>query len=134
MAQIRAGRYEDALRSITEALDLNPVGPAWYHVYKAQALYALERAREAVEPADACAVRAARWVFCYVIKAAALSALGDESGAKVSVASLLALNPRYDLATAGRLTPFPGDPAATARYVADLRRAGLPGDAVAVDR
>jgi adenylate cyclase len=134
VAQIRAGRYEDALRSITEALDLNPVGPAWYHVYKAQALYALERAREALEPADACAVRAARWVFCHVIKAAALSALGDESGAKASVASLLALNPRYDLATAGRLTPFPGDPAATARYVADLRRAGLPGDAVAVDR
>lgn len=131
VAQIRAGRYAEALRNIETALDLNPLGPAWYQVYKAQAFYALDRAADSLGPANACAVQASRWVFCYLIKAAALSALGRQDEARASVAALLALNPRYDIAIAIKLTPFPADARVTARYVADLRRAGLPDVPVA---
>ena len=86
-AQVRAGRYEEGLRSITEALDLNPLAPAWYHAFKAQALYALGRAGEAVEPADACAVRAARWVFCHLVTAAASPPWATRAGPKRAAAA-----------------------------------------------
>ena len=50
--------------------------------------------------------------------------------AQASGRRILELNPGYDLATAASLTPYPADPALTARYLADLRRAGLPGTLV----
>jgi adenylate cyclase len=127
MAQVGAGRYDDALRSIGTALDLNPLGPPWYHVFRARALYALGRAEESLVSADACAVEAPRWIYCHLIKAAALASLGRRDEARASVATILALNPRYDMATVTRLHQFSADPATAVRYLADLRQAGLPG-------
>ena len=129
-AQVRAGRYEEGLRSITSALDLNPLAPAWYHAFEAQALYALGRSADALAAGQACAVRAPKWVYCHLVAAVSLAALGRQDEAQASGRRILELNPGYDLATAASLTPYPADPALTARYLADLRRAGLPGTLV----
>jgi adenylate cyclase len=127
MAQVGAGQYEEALRSIGTALDLNPSGPPWYQVYKARALYALGRAEESLGAVDACIVQASHWVPCHLVKAAALASLHRQDEARASMATVLTLNPRYDVATVVRLRPFSADPPTAARYLADLQLAGLPG-------
>jgi adenylate cyclase len=133
VAQIRVGQYGQALTSIDLALDLNPIGPAWYHGYRAQALYALDRPAESLAAAEACAVRAPRWITCHLAKAAALVGVGQVQAAGASIRQILELNPQYNTAMAQALTPYPRDPKRSERYVADLREAGLPDPAIAAD-
>jgi adenylate cyclase len=133
VAQIRMGRYAEALRAIDAALDLNPFAPAWYHAYRAQALHALGRAAESAEAAEACVVRAPRWVACHLAQAAALAAAGRTEAAAASAREILALNPQLNVTAAEALTPYTRDPTQTGRYLADLRAAGLPEAALAVD-
>ena len=133
VAQIRVGKYEQALRSIDTALDLNPLGPAWYHGYRAQALYALDRPEESLAAADACAIRTPRWITCHLARAAALAATGRSDPAAASMRQILELNPNYNASLAQALTPYPRDPKRSERYVADLRAAGLPEPVVAAE-
>lgn len=132
VAEIRLGRYAEALASIGQALDLNPTGPAWYHLYRAQAHYALGDYAAAEAEAGDCALRAPGWPDCLVVLAASQGALaGPGETASRTVARLHALSPRYDLGTARRFTPYTQDPAVTERFVGHLRSAGLPPPSIA---
>jgi len=123
------GDSAGAVRAAEEAIDLNPLRPAYYSRHYAEILWGAGRNAEALEQTEDCLRKAPKFTHCEIFRVLALMGLGRESEAKS----------HYDAAVS-RITNFetsvravvPKPPALAAIYIRDLHSAGWKdGQAVA---
>ncbi len=75
-AQLQLGQSEPALRNLEQAMNRNPVPPAYLPAFYATALWANRRFEEAIRVADDCLARAPDFWRCRQDRIAALVELG----------------------------------------------------------
>jgi TolB-like protein/DNA-binding winged helix-turn-helix (wHTH) protein/tetratricopeptide (TPR) repeat protein len=126
-AQYRMGEVEAAARNFEQALDRNPMPPAYLPAFYATALWGSRRLDEAVRVADECLAKAPEFWRCRQDRIAALVELGRISEAREEAIRLLAQTPQMTAEGFG----FTFADTATAlrqRRIAAARAAGIPAD------
>jgi len=120
-----AGRPEEAITHLKKAIRLSPFPRAWYLGTLGGAYYMLGRYEEAIAEFKKGLQLAPKSVFPRLGLAAAYSELGREEHARVEAAEVLSLDPKFTLVShaKGRLSK---NKDYTERYMAALRKAGLP--------
>lgn len=124
-AQLDMGQAEPAVRNMEQALDRNPVPPAYLPGFYATALWANHRYEEAIRTADDCLVRAPDSWHCRQTRIAALVELGRLAPAREEASRLMAQVPTM---TAYRFGLIFADTAVALRdrRIAAARAAGIP--------
>ncbi|MDU8942770.1 BTAD domain-containing putative transcriptional regulator [Ovoidimarina sediminis] len=116
-----ADRPEDGIRTIREAMRLNPFHPSWYWSMIGRCLHTLGRFDEAVE-----AFRRMEeppfYVHAYL--ASCLTMLGDEAGAARAREALYAMRPDFSLESFARIFPY-RNPETAERFFGTFRAAGI---------
>jgi adenylate cyclase len=119
-----AGRPEEGLTRIQEAMRINPHHPYNYHFHLGQAYFVLHRYQEAIEAlnqglsSNPASERMRVWL------AASLAQSGDIEAAQWEVEQIMAANPDFSLQRIAQAFPFknPGD---TEHFLSALKLAGL---------
>lgn len=114
-------RPESGIKSIREAMRLNPFHPSWYWNMVGRCLHTLGRFDEALE----CFIRMEDppfYVFGYI--ASCLAMLGDEDGARVHRDRLYALRPDFSLRQFRTIFPYKNTETAE-RYFGSFAKAGI---------
>lgn len=129
-AQLQLGQIEPALGNLEQAMNRNPLPPAYFPAFHATALWANRRFEEAIRVADDCLARAPDFWRCRQDRIAALVELGRLPEAREEAALLQARVPQITSAWFG--STF-GDAAAALRLrrVATARAAGIPDTSTA---
>jgi adenylate cyclase len=120
-----AGRPEEAIPYLKKAIRLNPFPPAWYLASLGGSYYALGRYEEAVAEFKKSVELAPESVFSRLGLTAAYSSLGYQEQARAEAAEILRLDPKFTLASHAKGLLYKNK-ADTERYIAALRKAGLP--------
>jgi len=126
-AQYRMGQVEAAARNFEQALDRDPMAPAYLPAFYATALWGSRRLDEAVRVADECLAKAPDFWRCRQDRIAALVELGRVPEAREEATRLLAQTPQM---TAERFGSTFADSATALlqRRIAAARAAGVPAD------
>lgn len=129
-AQLQLGRSEPAERNLEQAMNRNPLPPAYLPAFYATALWANRRFEETIRVADNCLDRAPDFWRCRQDRIAALVELGRLPEAREEATVLRVKVPRLTSAWFG--STF-GDAAAVlrARRVGAAQAAGIPDTATA---
>jgi len=126
-AQLESGDALAATRNLEEALDRNPMPPAYLAAFYASALYASGRLDDTVRIADECLARAPDFWRCRQDRLAALVELGRVDEARQEARRLLAQMPNI---TTQQFGAFAASAAALRdRRVAAASAAGIPAPA-----
>ena len=119
-----AGRPEEGLTRIQQAMQINPHHPYNYHFHLGQAYYVLHRYQEAIDAFN-------RGLSSYpasermrVWLAAALAQSGNPEEAKWEGEQIMAANPDFSIQRMTQSFPF-NNPADLENFIAGLRLAGL---------
>ena len=126
-ALIFAGRVEDALEELAEAIRLSPRAPnVWaYMNFRAWALSALGRDEEAADWAGQAAAHPNSQFWPTATLVSALGQLGRLEAAREAYRKFRQENPETDLAAVWEVLPFK-DKAHNERLAEGIRKAGLP--------
>jgi len=121
-----AGKPEEGIKLIQKAMRLNPLPPARYLHYLADAYDSLGRYEDAIEAYKGVLKRSPNYLFAHTGLAAAYIALGREEEARQQAEELRRLDPAFSLDKYAE-TVFPSfsNKAEAERHIADLRKAGL---------
>jgi adenylate cyclase len=119
-----AGRPEEAIGLIEKAMRLNPHYPAIYLFALGTDYRLMGRYEEAIAAFQSALTRNPALLPVHVNLAVIYSELGREEEARVEVAEVLRLNPKYSLEVWRQIHPYK-DPAVLERMFAALRKAGL---------
>lgn len=126
--QLSLGQIDAAVRSGDQALDLNPLPPAYLRAQRAGALWAARRYDEAIREADDCLSKAPRHATCRRHRLAALAESGRLDAAREEATTLRAQVPAV---TTAMFNNFFADSAVALREraVAAALAAGIPAAA-----
>ena len=124
-AQVRFGDYNDAVANAEQARRLHPMAPEYYAYVHGQALYAADQRKEAATVISECLVRAPGDANCLLIQAALQSRSGEIEKARLTMASLIEVHPKFSL-DAERVYRRFGDRPLMDRFLKDLARAKAP--------
>jgi adenylate cyclase len=120
-----AGKHEEAVDAIENAMRLNPFPPNTYYRH-ATLTYCLVRKYEAAIAAGKKAVTLSpNDIFAHSFLTTAYSLAGRQEEARIEGAEVLRLNPKYSAVRAGKLSPFKNQADSELIFNA-LRKAGLP--------
>ena len=129
-AQLEVGQVEAGARNLEQALDRNPIPPAYLPAFYATALWGSHRFDEAVRVADDCLAKAPDFWRCRQDRIAALVELGRIDEARAEAARLLAQLPQMTARQFGFGFVFADSATALSeRRVAAAQAAGIPFDA-----
>lgn len=120
-----AGRSEEALATLSEAMKVNPHYPVAYHIFCGRALFNLGRYAEAVTHLEP--VRAAQRFHpnALALAAACYEAAGRHHEAQETVREVRAASARFTIGLARRVLPYSVE-AERDRFLSMLAAAGLP--------
>jgi adenylate cyclase len=118
-----AGRAEEAIPYLQNAIRLNPLPPALYFVQLAVSYRDSGQYEKAIEACKKALQREPNTQFAYIHMAVSYIRLGQEREARAAAAEILRINPKFSLERYGKMLPFP-QPVAD-RVIEDLRKAGL---------
>jgi adenylate cyclase len=118
-----AGRAEEAIPYIQNAIRLNPLPPASYFINLAVAYRDSGQYDKAIEASKEALHRVPNNQFSYIHMAISYIRLGREEEARAAAAEILRINPKFSLVHYAKILPFP-QPVAD-RIIEDLRKAGL---------
>ncbi|MGB5638788.1 MAG: winged helix-turn-helix domain-containing protein [Sedimenticolaceae bacterium] len=119
-----AGRPEDGLGAIDQAIDLNPRVPAVYHLVQGALWYELKEYDKAVRTLELAVGSNPSYQLAHVFLAASYAAAGNLDDANWQVTEALNLNPDFSLSDVERGAPI-RDPGYRERFLRDLQSAGL---------
>jgi adenylate cyclase len=119
-----AGRPEEAMGLIEQAMRLNPHYPPFYLFFLGEAYRSTGRYEEAMAAYKKALTRNPDYSPAHVGLAAIYSELGREEEARAEAAEVLKINPQYSLERWRQIWPYK-DPAVLERLIAALRKAGL---------
>ena len=119
-----AGRPEEGLERIRQAMRINPHHPYNYHFHLGQAYFVLHRYREAIEAFNRGLSNYPASERMRVWLAAALAHAGEVEEAKWEGEQIMAANPDFSIERMAQSFPFK-DPADMKHFIAGLRLAGL---------
>jgi tetratricopeptide (TPR) repeat protein len=120
----RAGRAEDALQRVEQALHRKPFVADW-HLNAIGTAYDLAgKPEEAIAPLQHYLSRYPNILGAHLTLAAVYSELGKDAEARAEAAEVLRLNRKFSLAVHAERVPIK-DPALLERHIAALRKAGL---------
>lgn len=119
-----AGRPEDGLELIREAMQINPHHPYNYHFHLGQAYFVLHRYREAIDALRHGLASNPASERMHVWLAASLAQAGDTESAQWEAEQVRTADPDFSLQRIAEAFPFkePGD---LEHFLAALRQAGL---------
>jgi adenylate cyclase len=123
MALNWAGRTEEAIPYIQNAIRLNPLPPALYFVQLAVSYRDSGQYEKAIEASKKALQREPNTQFAYIHMAISYIRLGQEKEARAAAAEILRINPKFSLESYAKILPFP-QPVADL-VIEDLRKAGL---------
>jgi TolB-like protein/DNA-binding winged helix-turn-helix (wHTH) protein len=126
-AQYRLGQVEAAAHNFEQALDRNPMAPAYLPAFYATALWGSRRLDEAVRIADECLAKAPDFWRCRQDRIAALVELDRVPEARAETARLLAQTPQMTAESFGS-TFADTATALRQRRIAAARAAGVPAE------
>jgi adenylate cyclase len=118
-----AGRAEEAIPYLQNAIRLNPLPPAIYFVQLAISYRDSGQYEKAIEAAKRALQREPNNQWSYIHMAVSYIRLEQEKEARAAAAEILRINPKFSLERYAKILPFP-QPIAD-RIVEDLRKAGL---------
>ena len=118
-----AGRAEEAIPYIQNAIRLNPLPPASYFINLAVAYRDSGQYEKTIEASKIALHRVPNNQFSYIHMAISYIRLGREEEARAAAAEILRINPEFSLERYAQMLPFP-QPVAD-RIIEDLRKAGL---------
>jgi len=118
-----AGRAEEAIPYIQNAIRLNPLPPASYFVQLAVSYRDSGQYEKAIEACKKALQREPNTHFAYIHMTISYIRLGREEEARASAAEILRINPKFSLERYAKILPFP-KPVAD-RVIEDLRKAGF---------
>jgi adenylate cyclase len=120
-----SGYSEEALLTIEQAFQRNPIPEGWYYHPLGAALLFLGRTEEAIEKLDECVRRLPTYIYCNVNLTVAHMLMGNEEKARAQAKQLLRINPNFSSDSAVPIRRIK-DPGVRDRFTAALKRAGLP--------
>jgi adenylate cyclase len=120
----RAGKSEDALRMVEQALHRNPFLADGHLSSVGAAYYLAGRSEEAIVPLKQYVSRYPNVLGAHLTLAAVYSELGKDAEARAEAAEVLRLNPKFSLEVHKERVPIK-DPVTLERHIAALRKAGL---------
>ncbi len=120
-----AGRAEEAEPLVHEAMRLNPFYQIYYYGVLANALEQMGRDGEAIAVLRNSIAREPNYFAGHLRLASLLGLTGSAGDAEAEAQEVLRINPRFDLSRAASFYPT-ANPDSLARFVAGLRKAGLP--------
>jgi adenylate cyclase len=120
-----AGRHEEGLAKLKDALRLDPKGPFFYVWIEGRSLFMLERYDEALERFERVAEQNPEFVSGLKSLAATQAHLGHIDDAEWTVEEILLLQPSATLANERLWTSYTQEHDAE-RYIEGLRLAGIP--------
>jgi len=120
----RAGRGEEALGRVEQALGRRPSIADDHLSFVAAAYYLAGRSEEAIAPLKQYLTRYPNILGPHLTLAAVYSELGKEAEARAEAAEVLRINPQFSLEIHQQREPIK-DPAMLERHIAALRKAGL---------
>jgi adenylate cyclase len=123
MALNWAGRTEEAIPYIQNAIRLNPLPPALYFVQLAVSYRDSGQYEKAIEASKKALKQEPNTQFAYIHMAISYIRLGQEKEARAAAAEILRINPKFSLERYAKILPFP-QPVADL-VIEDLRKAGL---------
>ena len=123
-----AGRFEESITLMKNAMRLNPHYPAWYIANLAVSYFMEERYEEAIEAGERVLERAQKGeyplLYAHLGLSAAYMELSRNEEAKVHATEILRINPKFSLESYAKTQPYKNKDDLD-RYVAALRKAGL---------
>jgi len=120
-----AGRPEEAIGVMAQAMRLNPAYPVQYLVRLGTAYHLTGRYEEAITAAQRALARNPNVFGAHELLALSASELGREKEARAAVAELLKLAPNFPLLETQKLTLPYKDPAIVERHLDLLHRVGV---------
>jgi adenylate cyclase len=118
-----AGRAEEAIPYLQNAIRLKPLPPAIYFVQLANSYRDSGQYEKAIEACKKALQREPNTQFAYIHMAVSYIRLGQEKEARAAAAEILRINPKFSLESYAKILPFP-QPIADL-VINDLRKAGL---------
>jgi adenylate cyclase len=118
-----AGRAEEAIPYLQNAIRLNPLPPAIYFIQLANSYRDLGQYEKAIGASKKALQREPNTQFAYIHMAVSYIRLGQEKEARAAAAEILRINPKFSLERYAKMLPFP-QPIADL-VINDLRKAGL---------
>ena len=120
-----AGRFEDAIEALEQAMRINPQGTGIYLSVKGRVLFLMKRYEEALPPLLEAVRRNPAFDRIHLTMAATYSALGRMEDAEWAIVELQTLNPDITLASEREASLYQRD--SDLEHVLEaLRKAGLP--------
>ena len=119
-----AGKPEEAIPLFQKAIRLNPFGPTWYFFNLGNALGNTGRFEEAVSAYKKALQRSPDNLLAHVLLATTYSRMGREKEARVEVAEVLRINPKFSLDYFAKTLPYK-DQKVINNLIDALRKAGL---------
>jgi len=118
-----AGRAEEAIPYIQNAIRLNPLPPANYFVHLAVPYRDLGQYEKAIEASKKALQLDPNNQFAYIHMTVSYIRLGLTKEAQTAATQILTIDPKFSLERYARILPFP-QPIAD-RVIEDLHKAGL---------
>jgi adenylate cyclase len=118
-----AGRTEEAIPYIQNAIRLNPLPPALYFVQLAVSYRDSGQYEKAIEASKKALQQEPNTQFAYIHMAVSYIRLGQEKEARAAATEILRINPKFSLERYAKILPFPQP--VTDLVIEDLRKAGL---------
>ena len=118
-----AGRAEEAIPYLQNAIRVNPLPPAIYFLQLANSYRESGQYEKAIEASKKALQREPNTQFAYIHMAVSYIRLGQEKEARAAAAEILRINPKFSLERYAKMLPFP-QPIADL-VINDLRKAGL---------
>ena len=119
-----AGRPQEGLEAMQQAVDLNPRVPGAYYMVQGALRYELDEISEATRLLELAVESNPNYQLARVFLAAAYAAQEHLEEARWQIDEIHTLNPDFTLADVERGAPI-HDPAYKERFIRDLQRAGL---------
>jgi adenylate cyclase len=119
-----AGKPEEALRMMEQAMRLNPAYPDWYATNLGNAYALLGRYEEAITAYKDAFIRNPNFLLAHLGLVDIYSRLGREEEARAAAAEVLRISPAFSLEVWKHRSPQK-DSATLERHLAALRKAGL---------
>jgi adenylate cyclase len=119
-----AGRPQEAISLVEQAMRLNPRYPFSYLWALGHAYCLVGRLEEAVIALKRVVMRNPDQITAHLLLAVIYSELGREEEARAEVAEILRISPQYSLEVVRQRIPYK-DPVSLEHQVAALRKAGL---------
>ena len=120
-----AGRPAEAMRAAEKSMRLDPKHPGAYELHLAIAYHAMGQHEAAVGPLREALARSPDLSPAHRLLAVVYAELGREEEARAEVGEILRISPDASLDAFRRSLPYK-DPEELERYIAALRKAGLP--------